>query len=253
MYLLELALPKLTFHYMFYGSCISSTVGQKRGNYSWNSLRRGMHCGHLARLCVCIHVYIYSWKTLMECWERTFYFPSSVTFSFFSSCGMIPATLLSKHTKCPCCLSAQRSQGAIFGEQGTSSHLPPHLLEKQELSAGFARNGSSEKLQTTYSSSFSRPETRRSLRGMAKRRDVILATFCLTKPCSHPQRPKKQQFGSRAQVGRRAWKAGVLTGELILMAIAWWWPLHSNDICKAVMKWCRSLSEFCFLACAGKR
>lgn len=57
---------------------------------------------------------------------------------------------------------------------------------------------------------------------MAKRRDVILATFCLTKPCSHPQRPKKQQFGSRAQVGRRAWKAGVLTGELILMAIAWW-------------------------------
>lgn len=150
-YLLEIALPKLTFDYMFFGSCISSTLGQKSGNCAVNSLRHGIHCDHLARLCA--YIYIYSWKSCIACWERTFCFPSSVTFSFFSSCDMIPATLPPKHIKTPCCPSAHYSQRANFGEQRTSNHLPPCLLEDQDPVAGFPRNVSSEKLQTTTSSS----------------------------------------------------------------------------------------------------
>lgn len=140
-----------------------------------------------------------------------------------------------------------------LGSKGPSTISPHTSVKSKSCPQAFPEMAQQKSFRPPTAAVFSRPETRRSLRGMAKRRDVILATFCLAEACSHPQRPKKQQFGSWAQVGRRAWKAGVWTGELILMVIAWWWPLHSNDIWKAVMKWCRSLSEFCFLACAGKR
>lgn len=68
-----------------------------------------------------------------------------------------------------------------------------------------------------------------------------------------PRDPRGRSSIARCRLGEEHEKrGGKLPGELIFMVIAWRWPWNSNDFWIAVMKWCRSLSEFCVLTCGRK-
>lgn len=146
-----------------------------------------------------------SWKHLVDCWERTLYFPSSVTSSFFSSCYMIPAPLLSKHIKFPAV--SQWSRGRILGEQGTSGNLPPHLPGLQVFSG------------KALQKSFRPPRTKVSgMRGVTKRRGVILASFL-----SHRTREAGgcRLVGECADLGRKSGNWEVTGGSLVGDLCTW--------------------------------
>lgn len=73
-YLLELTLSKLTFWFVFF----VSWIGVEKSNCAFSSVRDGMHCDRLARLCLCTDIFnfgeLFHEKILWTAEEELFIF-----------------------------------------------------------------------------------------------------------------------------------------------------------------------------------
>lgn len=145
---------------------LSHGLGQNGADCTFSSVRHGMHCDHVARLCFC--TYIFNFGELFNEKQSLGLLRKNSLFSFqcniFSSSYIIPATLLSKHIKFPAVLGAAREES--LGTKGPVA-ISPHT----SLVCRFSQKKPPQE-------SFRPPTPKVSgTRGMTKRRGVILASF----------------------------------------------------------------------------